>query len=127
MLIQLRKKMKNQKGFTLVELMVVIAIIGVLAAIAVPKFTTSTNAAKDTKLTADLRTLDGSIMMHYANKQAYPTLAELKTYVTEWPKDAKGTDLSYTVNAANGTNPATYTLSGSNSAGTPVYSPGSTH
>lgn len=38
--------MMNRKGFTLVELMVVIVIIGVLAAVAIPKFTAATNKAK---------------------------------------------------------------------------------
>ncbi|WP_346354487.1 type II secretion system protein [Azotosporobacter soli] len=57
------KKRKNEAGFTLVELMVVISIIGVLAAIAVPKFANATDSARGGKIQADLATIDSAIQM----------------------------------------------------------------
>ena len=66
MMTKIRKRL-NQKGFTLVELMVVIAILGILAAIAIPKFSDSTSAANTAKIAADLRTIDSALVMYQAN------------------------------------------------------------
>ena len=106
MLIKLRKMIKNQKGFTLVELMVVIAVIGVLAAIAVPKFMGSTEAAKLAKVQADLRTIGSAISLFEAQTGAAPTSigALVPTYLAAEPvpptKLGSSTGTSYTFTAA---------------------------
>ena len=72
MLQLFRKRLSNRKGFTLVELLVVIAIIGILAAIAVPKFSSASEAARGAKIVADLRTIDSASQIHYAQKGTIP-------------------------------------------------------
>lgn len=63
------KRINNKKGFTLVELVVVIAILGILAAIAVPRFTSQTAAAKEAALAASVKSLNGAIGMYIAEDE----------------------------------------------------------
>ncbi len=57
----LRTMKKNRKGFTLVELMVVVVIIGILVAIAVPVYSNVTDKAEESAVLANLRTINGAI------------------------------------------------------------------
>ena len=72
MLQLFKKRLSNRKGFTLVELLVVVSIIGILAAIAVPRFTDANAAARGAKVLADLRTIDSASAIHLANTGSYP-------------------------------------------------------
>ena len=64
--------MKNNKGFTLVELVVVIAIIGILAGIAIPMYTDATATARGAKIIADMRTIESAQIMYLAKKGQMP-------------------------------------------------------
>ncbi len=82
MLRNIRQQLQKQQGFTLVELVVVIAIIGILAAIAVPKFTSATDSAKGAKVQADLRTVDSAIALVIAETGSTPSDGELSANAT---------------------------------------------
>ncbi len=62
---------KGAKGFTLVELLVVVAIIGILAAIAIPQFSSYRKKAYDSTAKSDLRNLVSAEEAYYADNQVY--------------------------------------------------------
>ena len=79
-----------KKGFTLIELMVVIAIIGILSAIALPRFTDLTASAKVAQVQGNLANLRTAIGMFYAKNDIYPTYGEAGAL----NKNTEGSDIS---------------------------------
>ena len=71
----------NVKGFTLVELLLVVAIIGMLAAIAVPSLSGSRDAAESASAVAHMRTIHTNQAMFRLTRGRYARLAELNTFV----------------------------------------------
>ena len=82
--------MRNNKGYTLIEMMTVIAIIGILASIAAPSFQKSIVRAKEASLRNSLFILRDVIDQYYADHGQYPGSLEIvteKKYIRAIPSD----------------------------------------
>ena len=79
-----KKSLSDQRGFTLLEMLIVISIAGVLAAVAVPRFNNAIIMANTSRVQADLQVLNAAIVMYQAEKGEYPTaVSQLGEYVQD--------------------------------------------
>jgi general secretion pathway protein G len=79
-----------KKGFTLVELLVVLAILALLLTLAVPRYFNGIERAKDATLKHDLNTIRESIDKYYADTGRYPKMLEdlvERKYIRKLPVD----------------------------------------
>lgn len=67
-----RAKTKGRRGFTLVELLVVIVVLAVLAAIVLPKFMNSSRRSKESALRSDLKLIRNQVSLFQADTGTYP-------------------------------------------------------
>lgn len=108
MKLQENLKTSRKGGFTLVELMVVVAVIAILAAIAMPQFMSAADKAKQAKEMADIQIIKNATQLYMIDKNVDtpPTVENLykEGYLTEHVKTPKGKEYSITYEAANGSN-----------------------
>lgn len=100
--LRFMNKKKNNKGFTLMELLVVISIMGVLTIISFSSFKNAQIKARDSQRKSDLNNISKALMMYYSDKGIFPSTFEFgKTlglgftgdnslvYMRETPEDPK--------------------------------------
>lgn len=76
MFVGRKGKKRGFKGFTLVELVIVLVILGVLVALAVPRFTTSAEKAKETTFCSNVRTIKSQLELYRMQKGSYPSTTD---------------------------------------------------
>lgn len=68
---------KQQSGFTIVELLIVIVVIGILAGLVITTFTGIQQKARDTERQTDIKAIHGQVEAYYAQNGKYPTLSNM--------------------------------------------------
>ena len=87
--MKITRRRSNQRGFTLIELIVVVTIIGILAGIALVNVRTAQTKAREAALKENLSQMRKAIDNFYADKQRYPASLEelVPNYMRAIPKD----------------------------------------
>lgn len=72
-----RQGQKTEGGFTIVELLIVIVVIGILATLVITTFTGIQQKARNTKRQTDINAIHGQVEAYFAQNGKYPTLANM--------------------------------------------------
>ena len=84
----MKKLMWSQKGFTIMELVVVIIILGVLVAIALPRYFALTDDAQEAACLANMKSIEAAIMMEYSDRLLAGSGDALSDVVSDYNSDA---------------------------------------
>ena len=77
----------NERGFATLEVILMITVLGILSAVAIPRFAAITISANTAKVQADLSTLDTAIALYQMDNGKVPTsISDLKDYVQDADK-----------------------------------------
>jgi prepilin-type N-terminal cleavage/methylation domain-containing protein len=68
---------RKQSGFTIVELLIVIVVIGILAGLVITTFNGIQQKGRDTERETDIKALHGQVEAYWANEGRYPSLTEM--------------------------------------------------
>jgi prepilin-type N-terminal cleavage/methylation domain-containing protein len=109
----------KREGFTLIELMIVIAIIGILAAIAIPQFSAYRTRSYNSAAQSDLRNLATAQEAYFVDENTYGNVIDdLASGTYGYQQSGRvivstsGDNQSYTITAYHETGDKTYTLQG---------------
>ncbi|MEO1510630.1 MAG: prepilin-type N-terminal cleavage/methylation domain-containing protein, partial [Planctomycetota bacterium] len=69
-----QRSRKQLRGFTLVEILIVVVILGILAAIVVPQFTNAAEEARGGNLASQIRSIENQLELFRARNGAYPDI-----------------------------------------------------
>jgi len=83
------RRLSNNSGFTLIEIMVVVLILGLLAALVVPKIVGRTDDARVTKAKSDIKAIESALNLFKIDNGFYPTSAEGLAALVQAPPRAK--------------------------------------
>jgi type IV pilus assembly protein PilA len=92
---------RNQKGFTLIELMIVVAIIGILAAVAIPAFSRYQMKSKTSEASVNLAAIATSEIAYHAENDTYvvctasPAVANIGVAKTLWTDNGGFNDIGF--------------------------------